>query len=205
MPRGPAAVPLTLSAAEREALRRWTRRRTSAQALALRARIVLACAEPEATNSGVARTLGVSRPTVSTWRGRFAAQRLDGLMDEPRPGAPRTITGADVERVLVTTLETTPAQATPWSTRLLADELGMSQTAVSRIWRAFALAPHRWETFRLSKDPLFIEQVRDIVGLYLAPPERAVVLCADEKPQMQATEGTTPILPAPRPGRAAQS
>jgi len=197
---GPAAVPLTLSSAEREALRRWIRRRTTAQALALRARIVLACAEPGASNTAVARALGVSRPTVITWRGRFAVKRLDGLLDEPRPGAPRTITDADVERVLVTTLETTPRQATHWSTRLLADELGMTQTAISRIWRAVALPPHRSETFTLSRDPLFIEKVRDVVGLYLKPPDRALVLCVDEKPQIQATQGTTPIVPI-RPGQ----
>lgn len=182
----------------------------------MRVRIVLACAEPApaigASNSAVPRALGVSRPTVITWRGRFAIRRLDGLLDGPQPGAPRTITDADVERVLVTTLETTPVKATHWSTRLLADELGMSQTAVSRIWRAFALQPHRWETFKLSKDPLFIEKVRDIVGLCLSPPGWGLALCVEEKRRIQATEGTTPVArpsharraDAPRPGRAAQ-
>src|SRR6185437_5477351 len=158
---GPAAVPLTLSSAEREALRRWTRRRTTAPALALRTRIVLACAEPGASNSAVARPLGVSRPTGITWRGHFAVKRLDGLLDKPRPGAPHTITDADVERVMVITVETIPRQATHWSTRLLADARGMRQTAFSRIWRAFALQPHRRDPFTLSQDTLFIEKVRD--------------------------------------------
>src|SRR6185437_2987268 len=156
---GPAAVPLTLSSAEREALRRWIRRRTTAQALALRARIVLACAEPGASNTAVARALGVSRPTVITWRGRFAVKRLDGLLDEPRPGAPRTITDADVERVLVTTLETTPRQATHWSTRLLADERGLSETAIRRSWRARAVPPPRREPVTCSRDPLLLANV----------------------------------------------
>jgi transposase len=132
---------------------------------------VLACAEPGATNSGVARALGVSRPTVITWRTRFAARGLDGLLDEPRPGAPRTITDQQVDAVIATTLEQVPPNATHWSTRLLAARVGMSQTAVSRIWRAFGLAPHRAETFKLSRDPLFVEKVRDVVGLYLAPPD----------------------------------
>jgi transposase len=201
MPRGPRALPLTLTPADRETLERWTRRRTTAQALALRARIVLACAEPGATNSGVARAPRVSRPTVATWRRRFAARGPDGLLDEPRPGAPRTITDADVERVITLTLEAAPPDATHWSTRSLARAAGMSQTAVGRIWRAFALQPHRAETFKLSRDPLFIEKVRDIVGLYLNPPDRALVLCVDEKPQIQARAPTAPVLPM-RPGQA---
>jgi transposase len=201
MARGPRPIPLTLTPADREVLERWTRRRTTAQALALRARIVLACAEPGATNSGVARALRVSRPTVLTWRRRFAARGPDGLLDEPRPGAPRTITDADVERVITLTLETPPPDATHWSTRRLAAAAGMSQTAVSRIWRAFALQPHRAEAFKLSTDPLFIEKVRDIVGLYLNPPDRALVLCVDEKPQIQAKAPTAPVLPL-RPGQA---
>ena len=200
MARGPRPIPLTLTPADREVLERWTRRRTTAQALARRARIVLACAEPGATNSGVARALRVSRPTVLTWRRRFAARGPDGLLDEPRPGAPRTITDADVERVITLTLETPPPDATHWSTRRLAAAAGMSQTAVSRIWRAFALRPHRAETFKLSTDPLFIEKVRDIVGLYLNPPDRALVLCVDEKPQIQAKAPTAPVLPM-RPGQ----
>jgi transposase len=201
MARGPRPAPLTLTPADREVLERWTRRRTTAQALALRARIVLACVEPGATNSGVARALRVSRPTVVTWRRRFAARGPDGLLDEPRPGAPRTITDADVERVITLTLEATPPDATHWSTRSLARAAGMSQTAVARIWRAFALRPHRAETFKLSRDPLFIEKVRDIVGLYLNPPDRALVLCVDEKPQIQAKAPTAPVLPM-RPGQA---
>jgi transposase len=201
MPRGPHLVPLTLSAADRTTLVGWTRRRTTAQALALRARIVLACADrPAATHTELAAVLGVHRATVHKWRARFAGRGPAGLLDEPKPGAPRTITDADVERVLTTTLEQTPAAATHWSTRSLARTVGMSQTAVSRIWRAFALQPHRTETFKLSTDPLFIEKVRDIVGLYLDPPDRAVVLCVDEKPQIQATEGTAPIVPM-RPGQ----
>ena len=201
MARGPRPIPLTLTPADREVLERWTRRRTTAQALARRARIVLACAEVGATNSGVARALRVSRPTVLTWRRRFAAGGPDGLLDEPRPGAPRTITDADVERVITLTLETPPPDATHWSTRRLAAAAGMSQTAVSRIWRAFALQPHRAEAFKLSTDPLFIEKVRDIVGLYLNPPDRALVLCVDEKPQIQAKAPTAPVLPM-RPGQA---
>lgn len=201
MARGPRPIPLTLTPADREVLERWTRRRTTAQALARRARIVLACAAPGATNSGVARALRVSRPTVLTWRRRFAARGPDGLLDEPRPGAPRTITDADVERVITLTLEAPPPDATHWSTRRLAAAAGMSQTAVSRIWRAFALRPHRAETFKLSTDPLFIEKVRDIVGLYLNPPDRALVLCVDEKPQIQAKAPTAPVLPM-RPGQA---
>jgi len=200
MARGPTPVPIELTAAEREALTRWTRRRKTAQALALRARIILACAEPGATNSAVARTLKVSRPTVTTWRQRFAKRRLDGLLDEPRPGAPHTITDADVERAITLTLETTPSDATHWSTRSLAQAAGLSQTAVARIWRAFALQPHRSEAFKLSHDPLFVEKVRDIVGLYLAPPDRALVLCVDEKTQIQAREPTAPVLPM-RPGQ----
>ena len=146
-------------------------------------------------NTQIAAELGVSRPMVTKWRSRFAAERLDGLLDEPRPGRPRTVSDAQVEEVIVRTLETTPPDATHWSTRSLARELGLSQTAVSRIWRAFGLQPHRSETWKLSRDPLFIDKVRDIVGLYLAPPERAVVLCVDVKSQIQALDRTAPILP----------
>jgi transposase len=195
MPRGPHAIPLTLAADDRSTLESWLRRQKTAQALAVRARIVLACAEPGATNSGVAQRLGVSRPTVQTWRRRFAERGPDGLLDEPRPGAPRRISDAEIERVIALTLETTPEEATHWSTRSMARRAGLSQTAVSRIWRAFALQPHRAEAFKLSRDPLFVEKVRDIVGLYLAPPDRALVLCVDEKPQIQAREPTTPVLP----------
>jgi len=201
MSRGPKAATLDLTEAERAELGCLLRRRGVGQALAQRIRIVLACAEPGATNLGVARTLGLSRPTVATWRRRFAEHRLEGLMDGPRSGAPRTISDAAVERLVALTLEEAPRNATHWSTRSMARRAGMSQTAVSRIWRAFGLRPHRSETFKLSSDPAFIEKVRDIVGLYLVPPERALVLCVDEKPQIQAAQGTAPALPM-RPGQA---
>ena len=196
--RGPKLPPLVLSDDERATLERWTRRAKSSQALAERCRIVLACAEG-ASNIEVARRLGVSRPTVTKWRSRFVARRLEGLADEPRPGAPRTITDEQIDQVLVTTLETTPKDATHWSTRSLARALGMSQTAVSRIWRAFGLKPHLVETFKLSTDPQFIDKVRDVVGLYLHPPQAALVLCVDEKTSVQALDRTAPILPL-RPG-----
>jgi transposase len=192
--RGPKLPPLVLTDDERATLQRWARRARSSQALAERCRIVLACAEG-ASNIEVARRLGVSRPTVTKWRSRFVARRLEGLADEPRPGAPRKITDEQVEQVLVTTLETTPKEATHWSTRSLARALGMSQTAVSRIWRAFGLKPHLTEAFKLSTDPQFIEKVRDVVGLYLNPPQAALVLCVDEKTQVQALDRTAPILP----------
>jgi transposase len=163
---------------------------------------VLACAEPGAANSGVARALRVSRPTVATWRRRFAERGPDGLLDEPRPGAPRTIADADVERVITLTPEATPPDATHWSTRRLAAAAGMSPTAaVSRIWRAFALRPHRAEAFELSADRPFVEKVRDIVGLDLNPPDRALALCAGETPQVQAQAPAAPVLPM-RPGQA---
>jgi transposase len=183
-----------LSDEEREQLEAWARRRKSAQALAQRSRVVLAAAEG-LNNSEIAARLGVSRGMASTWRLRFARDRLDGLVDEPRPGRPRTIDDAQVEEVIVRTLESAPKDATHWSTRSLAAELGLSQSAVSRIWRAFGLQPHRSETWKLSRDPLFIEKVRDVVGLYLDPPERAVVLCVDVKSQIQALDRTAPILP----------
>src|SRR5918997_3215070 len=197
----PHAIPITLSEANRCQLQGWARRRKTGQALATRARIVLACAEPGSTNGGVAAALGVSRPTVALWRRRLAERGLDGLPDEPRPGAPRRITDEQVERAATTTLEAAPADATHWSTRSLARATGLSQTAVCRIWRAFALKPHRAETFKLSTDPLFVEKVRDIAGLYLAPPDRALVLCVDEKTEMQALERAQPVLPM-RPGQA---
>jgi transposase len=184
---------------EQETLQRWARRPKSAQALALRARMVLACAQGK-TNTQVSAEMRVSQPTVGKWRRRFVARRLEGLLDEPRPGVPRRISDAQVERVLTVTLESTPPNATHWSTRLLARRCGMSQSAISRIWRAFALQPHRSETFKLSRDPLFIEKVRDIVGLYLNPPDRALVLCVDEKAQIQALDRTQPLLPM-RPGQ----
>jgi len=196
----PHSVFVRVSETDRAALEGWTRRRKTAQALALRARIVLACAEPGTTNGAVAQALGVSRQTVATWRKRFAERGPDGLLDEPRPGAPRRITDEQVERAVVTTLESTPANATHWSTRSLAQAVGLSQSAVVRIWHAFALQPHRRQIFKLSRDPLFVDKVRDIVGLYMAPPDRALVLCVDEKPSIQATERTAPVLPM-RPGQ----
>lgn len=192
--RGPKLPELALTDDERATLQRWARRAKSSQALALRCRIVLACAEG-VSNAEVVKRLGVSRPTVTKWRARFVARRLEGLADEPRPGAARTITDEQVERVLVTTLETTPADATHWSTRSLARQLGMSQSAISRIWRAFGLKPHLVDTFKLSTDPQFIDKVRDVVGLYLNPPQAAMVLCVDEKTSVQALDRTAPILP----------
>jgi transposase len=201
MHRGPHPSPLHLSETDRATLVGWARRRSTAQALALRARVVLACADrPEASNSDIGRALGVHRQTVRVWRERFRTRGLEGLRDEPRPGAPRSITDADVERVVALTLESTPPTGTHWSTRLMAGAAGMSQTAVSRVWRAFALQPHRTEAFKLSRDPQFVEKVRDVVGLYLAPPDRALVLCVDEKTQIQAREPTAPVLPM-RPGQ----
>jgi transposase len=190
---------LALMSTEQETLEAWTRRRTSAQALAQRARIVLLCANGK-NNSDVAAELEVSKGMVGKWRSRFVAKRLEGLLDEPRPGAPRKVSDADVERMLTLTLETIPRGATHWSTRGLAKRCGISQSTVSRVWRAFSLQPHRSETFKLSKDPLFIDKVRDIVGLYMNPPDRALVLCVDEKSQIQALDRTAPLLPM-RPGQ----
>lgn len=191
---------LVVTTGELESLQNWARRPKSAQALALRARIILACAEGK-TNTEVASQFRVTKQMVGKWRARFLDRRLDGLLDEPRPGTPRKVSDADVERVLTTTLESLPSGATHWSTRSLAQKCGLSRSTVSRIWRAFALQPHRTETFKLSKDPLFIEKVRDIVGLYMNPPERALVLCVDEKSQIQALDRTQPLLPM-RPGQA---
>jgi len=190
----PKAVPVVLSDEERAQLEAWARRPKSAQALAQRSRIVLAAAGG-AKNTEIAAALGVNRSMVGKWRSRFVRDRLEGLLDEPRPGRPRTISDEAVERVITTTLETTPTDATHWSTRSLAREVGLSQSAVSRIWRAFGLQPHRVETWKLSRDPQFVDKVRDVVGLYLDPPERAVVLCVDEKSQIQALDRTAPILP----------
>src|ERR1700683_381959 len=188
------AVFIELSEEERAQLESWVRRRRSAQALAQRCRIVLLAAEG-LNNTEIAERLGVHRPMGRKWRSRFAEYRLDGLIDEPRPGKPRTITDEQVEEVIVKTLESTPKDATHWSTRSMAREVGLTQSAVLRIWRAFGLQPHRQETWKLSKDPQFVAKVRDVVGLYLNPPERAVVLCVDEKSQIQALDRTAPILP----------
>jgi transposase len=199
----PFAIPIRLTDTDRETLLAWSRRPKTAQALAFRARIVLAASDPAHTNTAIAAELATTTMTVAKWRGRFAERGIEGLHDEPRPGAVRTITDTHVERVISTTLESTPENATHWSTRGLAAHLGMSQSAISRIWRAFGLQPHRSEVFKLSRDPRFIEKVRDVVGLYLAPPDHALVLCVDEKPQIQAIEGTTPVL-SMRPGQPEQ-
>ena len=190
--------PIQLTDDERSTLERWSRRPKSSQALALRCRIVLLAARGR-NNTQVSDDLGISQTTVRKWRSRFLLQRLEGLHDEPRPGAPRTIDDDDVDRLIVKTLEDTPVDATHWSTRSMAKATGMSQSAVSRIWRAFGLKPHLVETFKLSPDPLFVEKVRDIVGLYINPPEGALVLCVDEKTQVQALDRTSPVLPL-RPG-----
>ena len=175
---------VVLSDEEREVLERWARRPNSAQALAFRCRIVLAAAEGESSQEIAAR-LGCNTSTVGKWRGRFARRGFDGLHDEPRPGKPRSIGDDDVERVIVKTLEEQPSDATHWSTRSMAQATGMSQSAISRIWRAFGLKPHQTEAFKLSPDPQFIDKVRDIVGLYLNPPDAAVVLCVDEETPTQ--------------------
>jgi transposase len=191
----PKAEPLVLSAEERSVLVGWSRRRKTAQALAVRSRIVLRCAEG-GTIGEVAAELGVSRNMVSKWRSRFLADRLDGLADEPRPGRPRVIGDERVEALIAKTLEESPSTGdTHWSSRSMAAQTGMSQSTVSRIWRAFGLRPHAVQTWKLSTDPLFVDKVRDVVGLYLAPPENALVLAVDEKSQIQALDRTAPILP----------
>jgi transposase len=200
MAPGRKAAPLILSNGERARLEAIVRRRSVGQALAQRACIVLACAEAGSTNAEIARRLGVSRPSVTTWRARFLAHRLGGLVDLPRSGAPRQVGDEQIERLIALTLESRPDNATHWSTRTMAKRAGMSQTMVSRVWRAFGLAPHRHETFKLSADPAFVDKVRDVVGLYMAPPDRALVLGVDEKPQIQAVERTAPVLPM-RPGQ----
>jgi transposase len=179
---------------ERAQLVAWARRSTSANAVAMRSRIVLAAAEGLG-NTAVAARVGVEVGTARKWRNRFLAERLEGVLDEPRPGRPRTVADEQVEAVITRTLETSPKDATHWSTRSLAAELGMSQSAVSRIWRAFGLQPHRQDSWKLGKDPQFAGKVRDVVGLYLDPPEAAVVLCVDEKSQIQALDRTAPVLP----------
>jgi transposase len=187
-------VELVLSDEERAALERYARRGTVTQQLSLRARIVPRCAAG-LDNKTVARELGVSAGVVGKWRRRFVAKRLEGLLDQPRPGAPRKITDERVEKVVIRTLESKPKGATHWSTRQMAKRSGISRMTVSRIWRAFGLRPHRSETFKLSHDPQLIEKVRDIVGLYLNPPQRALVMCADEKAQSQALNRMQPMRP----------
>lgn len=199
MPRGRKLESLELTGEERQVLQAWARRRKTAQGLAARARIVL-LADEGWSNSAVAEYVHVTRVTVGKWRSSFLEHRLDGLTDEPRPGAPRKVSDAEVERVIAKTLESTPKGATHWSTRSMAEVSGMSATTVRRIWNTFALQPHRTGTFKLSNDPLFIDKVRDVVGLYLDPPEKALVLCVDEKSQIQALDRTQPLLPL-RPGQ----
>ena len=200
MRRGRQLAPLKITTEERESLERWIRRPKTGQALAQRARIILESATGK-SNTEVARRLRITNQMVGKWRTRFLEKRLDGLLDEPRPGTPRRLSDVEVERVLTMTLESTPKNATHWSTRSLAAACGLSRSSVHRVWQAFALAPHRNETFKLSRDPLFIDKVRDIVGLYLHPPDKALVLCVDEKSQIQALDRSQPILPM-RPGQA---
>jgi transposase len=192
--RGRPKATLELSDDEMAVLQSWARRRKTAQAIALRSRIVLACASGK-SNEAVATQLGVTPQTVGKWRKRFVRSRLAGLSDEPRPGHRRTILDADVERVVVKTLEERPKNATHWSTRSMAQAAGMSQSTIVRIWHAFGLQPHRTEGFKLSPDPQFVDKVRDVVGVYLDPPESAVVLCVDEKSQIQALDRSQPAFP----------
>jgi transposase len=192
-------VALILTDDERVQLDSLAHRSRTAPQLARRARIIVACAEG-IDNRVVARRLRMSEVTVCKWRGRFIRERLDGLYDEPRPGAPRRVTDAQVEQVIVRTLEETPRGETHWSSRGMAKASGLGRTTIQQIWRAFGLQPHRTETFKLSTDPLLIEKVRDIVGLYMNPPDHALVFCVDEKSQIQALDRTQPLLPL-RPGQ----
>jgi len=185
---------IVLTDAERVELEGWARRRTSAAGLALRSRIVLAAADGE-SNTDMAVRMNISRNTVKRWRNRFVELRCDGLLDEPRPGRPRVVGDEQIKALITQTLESAPRDATHWSTRSMAEHLGLSQSMVSRVWRAFGLAPHKQDSWKLSKDPLFVEKVRDVVGLYLDPPERALVLCVDEKTQIQALNRTAPVFP----------
>ncbi len=200
MRTGRPKAPLNLTDEERRQLESLSHRSRTASFLARRARIVLACADG-GDNKTVARRLRLSPTTVCKWRGRFVRDRLDGLHDEPRPGAPRRIGDDQIEQVIIRTLETKPQGASQWSVREMAKATGLNRMAINRIWRAFGLQPHRTETFKLSPDPLLIDKVRDIVGLYVNPPEHAVVLCVDEKSQIQALDRTQPLLPM-RPGQA---
>lgn len=194
MRTGRPKAPLSISDEQRATLEGWARRTTSANGLAQRARMVL-LSEGGLSNLAVAERVGVTPQTVGKWRRRFVEHGVAGLLDEPRPGAPRTVTDADIERVIVATLEESPRDATHWSTRSLAAHTGLSASTIRRIWGAFSLQPHRTETWKLSKDPQFIDKVRDVVGLYLDPPERALVLCVDEKSQIQALDRSAPVLP----------
>jgi transposase len=199
---GRRLAPLVLSDEERSELKLLAARRKTGQALAQRARIVLACAEGS-DNKDVAANMNVDPATVGKWRRRYVERRMDGLHDEPRSGTPRTIDDARIEAVIVKTLESVPANATHWSSRGMAKQSGLSVSSVQRIWRAFALQPHRTETFKLSTDPEFVAKVRDVVGLYISPPQHAVVLCVDEKSQIQALDRSQPMLPM-RPGQPAR-
>jgi transposase len=197
---GKTAVAIELTVAERAELEGLAGRRRTAQGLARRARIVLGAAEGM-ENKTIARSVGADENTVGKWRRRFAARRLAGLYDEPRPGAPRRIGDDEIAETIRRTLEETPSDATHWSLRSMAAAVGHAPSTIHRIWQAFGLQPHRSATFKLSTDPLFVEKVRDIVGLYLDPPERGLVLCVDEKSQIQALDRTQPLLPM-RPGQA---
>ena len=199
MARGRVAVAIELSVLERAELESLARRHKTAQGLARRARIVLASAEG-LENKTIAERLGVTADTVGLWRRRYSERGLDGLYDEPRSGAPRTIGDDAIAETIRLTLETTPRDATQWSLRSMSRAVGYAPSTIHAIWKAFGLQPHRSETFKLSSDPLFVEKVRDIVGLYLAPPERALVLCVDEKSQIQALDRSQPMLPM-RPGQ----
>lgn len=193
--RGRPTVPIILSTDERDALQRWARRHSSSQALALRCRIVLACAEGDRSRDEIAAEVGCNPATVTKWRHRFAADRLDGLVDAPRPGAKRTIGDDVIEAVVVETLETAPENATHWSTRDLAAKHGISHQTVAEIWRAFGLKPWRQDSFKVSPDPELVEKIRDLVALYMNPPVAAAVFALDEKPQIQALDRTAPTLP----------
>src|SRR5215212_6397432 len=192
--RGRPKAALVLTEDERQTLERWARRPTSSQALAQRCRMVLGCAAGK-PNKQVAAEVGVWPQTVGVWRRRFIERRLDGLVDEPRPGGPRSITDEQVEAVVVATLERAPKDATHWSRTSMAAETGLSKSTIGRIWKAFRLKPHQLDTFKLSNDPQFIDKVRDVVGLYLDPPEKAIVLAVDEKSQIQALDRSAPVLP----------
>ena len=199
MRKGRSVANVSITAEQRLELESWSRRPKTAQALAMRSRVVLLAADG-CSNRFIAQQLSTTAQTVGKWRRRFLCAGCDDLLDEPRPGTPRKLSDRQVELVLARTLESQPQAATHWSTRDMARACGLSQSSISRIWRAFSLAPHRAENFKLSRDPLFIEKVRDIVGLYLDPPDRALVLCVDEKSQIQALDRTAPLLPM-RPGQ----
>jgi putative transposase len=194
MPRGRPLDPLKLSPSEREEIQALANSRSMSHALVTRARIVLLAAEGW-SNTAIGEKLGLSRPTVGTWRQRYVKQRILGLYDELRPGGPRSVGDEEVSVLIRKTLETRPADGTHWTCRSLAEETELSKSTVQRVWKAFGLQPHRQKHFKLSTDPFFVEKVRDIVGLYLNPPDKALVLCVDEKSQIQALDRTQPLLP----------